>query len=356
MDAADAKALPKPTSGTGRRLSPERAGNLVDITLGHVGRQFPFGQGEVLLGPADLALTPRDFHPIFHGSYDWHSCVHGYWLLTRLNRLYPDLPQRAATIAQLDQAFTPAKVAGEIAFFKRPFAEDYERPYGWCWFLKLAAELHERKDEAGRRWLAAVTPMARFLAGRFGDYIQKLPRPTRDGAHPNSAFNMVLALDYADSFGDAALRDQISRRAIDWFSADVAPTQVDYGPMDFLSPILTEAELMRRVLPRDRFLAWLDRYLPRLAAREPAILFQVAVVTDPTDGVLAHLDGVNLSRAWAMNNLARTLGQDPRAEVLRHTAATFLDASLDKVQGGYMSEHWLSTYALLALESIEEGK
>ena len=340
-------------TGAIRSLSPGEAGRLVDIALGHVGREFPYLQIEAIFGPEDLENTPRDYHPIFYGSYDWHSCVHGYWLLARLNRLYPGLPQQAAIVAQIDQAFTPEKVAAEIEFFGRRYAEDFERPYGWAWFLKLAAELDGYEDERGRRWAATMRPMAAFLARRFTDYIRKLPRPTRDGAHSNTAFNMAIALDYADSAGDAALKASIRERSLEWFLRDVAPTGIDHGPSDFLSPIMMETEVMRRVMAKEPFEAWLSQYLPRLAEGQPRVLFEVAVVTDPTDGGLAHLDGVNLARAWAMRNLARTLGAGPCSDVLRQAADVQLAAGVDKIAGHYMSEHWLATYALLALESSE---
>jgi hypothetical protein len=321
--------------------------------LGHVGREFPYYQSEVLFGPEDQKRTPRDYHPIFYGSLDWHSCVHGYWLLARLNRLYPDLPQRTATIRQIDQALTPAKIAAEISFFGRKYSEDFERPYGWAWFLKLAAELNQYEDRQGRTWAAAIAVMATFLAAKLADYIGRLPRPTREGAHGNTAFNMALALDYAESVGDVRLKGCIRNRALEWFLRDVAPTAFDYGPSDFLSPTRTEVEQMRRVIPVDAFKGWLHQFLPGLADEQPRVLFEVALVTDPTDGQLAHLDGVNLARAWAMYNVARTLGHDPRSVVLRRHADIYLAAGADKVSGHYMSEHWLSTYALLALEAAE---
>lgn len=336
-----------------RRFSATQAERLVDITLGHVGREFPYFQGEVLFGPEDLKYTPRDYHPIFYGSYDWHSCVHGYWLFARLNRLYPALSRRSAIVAQVDQAFTPEKVQGEISFYKRQYSEAFERPYGWAWFLKLAAELNHYEDERGRRWALTMKPMATFLADRLADYFRKLPRPTRDGVHVNTAFNMAISLDYADAVGDARLKEIIRSRSLEWFLHDVAPVDVDHGPSDFLSPIMVEVEVMRRILPVGKLKDWLRNFLPRLGDRQPPVLFEVAVVTDPSDGALAHLDGVNLVRAWAMRNLANRLGSDPRSDVLKQYADIYLAAGIDKVSGHYMSEHWLATYALLALEAAE---
>lgn len=346
-EKANDRRVPAPT------LSGEEAARLVEIALGHVGKEFPYFQGEVMFGPEDLKRTPRDYHPIFYGSFDWHSCVHGYWLLARLNRLYPELPQRADTVRQIDQALTPAKVAEEISFFAREYSEDFERPYGWAWLLKLATELNHYEDPQGRSWATTIAPMATYLAAKLADYVGRLPRPTREGTHANTAFNMALALDYAESAGDFRLKERIRRRALEWFLHDVAPTEFDYGPSDFLSPTMMEVEVMRRVMPIGAFKGWLRQFLPRLADEQPRVLFDVAVVTDPTDGNLAHLDGVNLARAWSMYNLARTLGDDPRSAVLRRHADIYLAAGAGKVSGHYMSEHWLSTYALLALEAAE---
>jgi hypothetical protein len=333
-------------------LSPATAANLVRIALGHVGQEYPSVVAEVMNGPADVALATRDVHPIFYGSLDWHSCVHGYWLLSRLNRLYPGLPQHAAVVAQLDQAFTPTKVATEMAFFTRPYNETFERPYGWVWLMKLAAELRRYDDPAGRRWAETLSPLARDLARRLSLYIQRLSNPVRGGLHNNTAFTMALAVDYADAFGDQALVAQMRKRAIEWFGADAA-SRHDYGGVDFLSPNWIEALAMRRLLPAADFRPWLDRFLPGLAQGQPRLLLEPARIADRTDATLAHLDGVNLVRAWAMRDIAKTLADDPRGAILTKAAGAHLAVSIDSIDGHYAGQHWLSTYALLALEAAQ---
>lgn len=338
---------------TGRRLSPELANDFCRIALGHVALEYPYGAFEVLLGPEDFTRTAKDLHPIFYGSYDWHSCVHGYWLLARLNRLFPALPNRDAIIAQLNDAFTPEKVAGELAFFSRAYAESFERPYGWVWFLKLVAELRLDENPAGRQWAATLQPLADDLAVRLAAYFRRLRAPVRGGYHANSAFNMALAVDYALAMRDTVLLGLMRERARAWFSADIAATRLDFGGTDFLSPTFTVAEAMRRLLPAAEFQRWWRRYLPDIARGKPEVLLLPAVVADPTDGKLAHLDGLNLSRAWAMRNLAGAVEDEGAATVLRRAAESNLAASMQRVEGHYMSTHWIATFALLALEAGE---
>lgn len=337
-------------------LSPAVAADLTRIALGHTNQEYPDANAQVLNGPGDVAVSTRQLHPIFYGSADWHSCVHGYWLMSRLNRLYPDLPNRAAIVERLDQAFTPQKVAVEMAFWKRPYNDTFERPYGWVWLMKLAAELKLYQDPQGQRWAAAIEPMARDLGARLRVYLQRLPNPVRGGLHNNSAFTMALAVDYAEAFNDTALMDLMRRRTVEWYGLDVASTRSDYGGVDFLSPTIIEAEAMRRLLPAPAFRKWFDRFLPDLAKGEPKLVIEPGVVTDRSDPTLAHLDGVNLSRAWGMRNLARALPGDPRGKVLADAAEAHLAASLGSIDGHYSGQHWLATYALLALEAAQEQK
>lgn len=337
-------------------LSAAVAANLTRIALGHTNQEYADANAQVLNGPEDVPLSSKDLHPIFYGSADWHSCVHGYWLLSRLNRLYPGLPNQAAIVERLDQAFTPEKIAKEMAFWTRPYNETFERPYGWVWLMKLATELKLYTDAQGQRWAKAVEPLARDLAARLGPYLARLSNPVRGGLHNNSAFTMALAGEYAETFGDKPLLDLMQRRAVEWYGLDVASTTLDFGGTDFLSPIVMEAEAMRRLLPAPAFGRWLDRFLPNLAKGEPKLVVAPAVVTDRSDPNLAHLDGVNLSRAWGMYNLARALPGDPRGRVLADAAKAHLDASIGSIDGHYSGQHWLATYALLALEAAREPK
>ena len=329
-----------------RILTPETGERLARIALGHVEREYPNKLDHVLDGPAD-AMTPSQLHPIFHGSFDWHSCVHSYWLLAQLLRLYPANPAGAEIWALFARRLTTQNAAGELAYLERPSSRGFERPYGIAWLLMLQAEL-ERHDD--RSWADALRPLAGAFAARLAAYLDKLTYPIRAGTHANSAFALTLSAEYADACDDGALARIIRRRAEDWFLDDADCQAWEPSGDDFLSSALMEAECMRRLLPPAAFALWLDDFLPRLAAREPLSLFTPAIVSDPTDGKIAHLDGLNLSRAWCLRGLAKALGgADPRRPVLLAAADQHLDASLPAVAGDYMGEHWLASFALLAL-------
>jgi hypothetical protein len=328
-------------------LDADLAGRLAGIALGHVAREYPNGLVQTLNGPEDLGL-PRDLHPIFFGSLDWHSCVHSHWLLARLLRLFPDLPLAQAITAHFDQAFTPHKVAGERAYLARPLSGGFERPYGWAWLLMLAAELR-RHEGPGRAWSETLAPLADDFVARFLSFLPKADYPVRAGVHSNTAFALALAHDYALVARDEALRDLIAAKALAWYGADRACQAWEPSGDEFLSPALMEAELMRRILAPADFAAWFGGFMPDLAEGRPATLFAPARVSDRTDGKIAHLDGVNLSRAWCWRGVAGALGDGPVASLARAAAERHLAVSLPHVSGDYMGEHWLASFALLAL-------
>jgi len=326
-------------------LTPALAGTFATIALGHVGREYPYALIQVVSGPGDIAL-PRDLHPIFHGSFDWHSCVHGHWLLARLLRLHPDMPEAAAIRRHFDASFTPAKVAGELAYLGRPGSAGFERPYGWAWLLMLAAEL--RHHQAA--WGETLRPLAGAFAARFKAFLPKADYPVRAGVHSNTAFALALAHDYALGAADGDLEGLILAKARAWYGADADCQAWEPSGDDFLSPALIEAELMRRILSPGDFQAWFARFLPRAGAGEPATLFTPATVSDRGDGKIAHLDGLNLSRAWCWRGIAGALvPEDPVRGLAIHAADRHLAASLPHVAGDYMGEHWLASFALLAL-------
>ena len=331
-------------------LTPELASRFARIALAHVTREYPNKLDHVLNGPDD-ALTPRRLHPIFYGSFDWHSCVHGYWLLATLLRRDPVLRERLAVRALFDGQLTAANVAGELAYLERAGAGTFERPYGWAWLLMLAAELARHDTDRGRRWYAALRPLADAFAARFTEHLPKATYPIRAGTHANSAFALALAAEYAVTCGDNRLLTLVRERARDWFTDDADCQAWEPSGEDFLSPALTEAECMRRVLPPGVFPIWLNRFLPRLARGEPAALFRPATVSDRADGRIAHLDGLNFSRAWCFRLIARALpNDDARRTPLLDAANRHLDASLAHLADDYMGEHWLATFALLALD------
>jgi hypothetical protein len=322
-------------------LTPELASRFAEIALSHVMREYPHKLDHVMDGPEDV-LPPSRLHPIFHGSFDWHSCVHGYWLLLRVRRLFPDLPvaKRIETLA--DEMLTPGKVQGELAYLDRAYSGGFERPYGWAWMIALHAEAARHED---RDWGEALHPLAAAFAERFSDYLPRLTYPIRVGTHFNSAFALRLALEWPDQ----SLRDLIRTRARAWFGQDHDCQAWEPGGDEFLSPALSEALLMRRVMP-DQFAAWFSAFLPRLAEGEPRSLLEPVFVSDRSDGKIAHLDGCNLSRAWCWREIAAALPPEAAA-IARDAAERHLAASLPYVAGDYMGEHWLATFAMLALEA-----
>jgi hypothetical protein len=294
--------------------------------------------------------SPRELHPIFYGSFDWHSNVHGYWLLATLYRRAPQLDAYVEIRALFDEQLTAAKVAVEVEYLRQPNRGTFERPYGWAWLLMLAAELARHATPEGRRWSETLAPLARAFVERFRAFLPKATYPIRVGTHFNTAFALALAYEYSDVVADTELGALIRDAATRWYANDVDCQAWEPGGDDFLSSALIEAECMRRVLPHAEWSRWLDAFLPRIAAEEPATLFMPARVSDRSDGKIAHLDGLNLSRAWCWRNLIDAWpAGDPRRLIAERTANAHLEASLPHVAGDYAGEHWLATYAALAL-------
>lgn len=327
-------------------LTLDLASQFARLTLGHLGRSWPYKPDHVIAGPEDVRL-PSEVHPIFHGSFDWHSCVHGHWQVMTLLRLHPQVPEGQAIRERFDTMFVADKVAGERAYLAKPTSGGFSRPYGWAWLLALHGEL-VRHDAP---WATALEPLAHDIAARFKSYFPKLTYPIRVGTHFNSSFAAILALEWARAH-DRELERLIVSRALDWFADDRGCQAWEPGGDEFLSPALTEAQLMSRILSGEDFARWFGAFLPALVEREPATLFTPAYVSDRSDGKIAHLDGLNLSRAWCWRRIAAALGaKHPVYAIAQEAAQCHLDASLPHVAGDYMGEHWLATFALLALSS-----
>jgi hypothetical protein len=323
------------------RLDPDLASRMARIALGHVTQEYPHKLDHVLVGDED-ALPPRVLHPIFYGSFDWHSCVHGWWTLLTLKRLFPRVEEAGAIAALADASFTADKVEVERTYLDRPSSRGFERPYGWAWLMQLHLEATRHPET----WAAELEPLARAFADRLRAYLEVMTYPIRVGTHFNSAFAMILSLEWAEAF-DPALMQTIRDRARHWFGADRDCQAWEPGGDEFLSSALTEALCMARTEPA-LFPEWFQRFLPRVAQHEPASLFEPAIVSDRSDGKIAHLDGVNLSRAWCWRSIAPLLPPSERA-VADDAADAHLAASLPHISGDYAGEHWLATFALLAL-------
>lgn len=331
-------------------LLREKAAEYVDTAMRCATQTYPVYAFNI---PTDDTPIPlyREQHPAFYGSFDWHSCVEMHWVAVRLLRLFPEETVDSGARAIIDALITPENMATERAFFDHPFHGGWERPYGWGWYLTLAVELATWDDPDARRWSALLEQLASYFEEGLIAWLPKLTYPVRHGVHQNTAFGLTLAYRYAEhraGHGDRRLLDAINGSAIGWFLNDVdAPVAYEPSGTDFLSGVLTEAVLMSKALPAEAFSPWFDRYLPNLA-RETFVL---AEVSDPSEGSIAHLHGLNLSRAWAMTVLADRLPTgDNRIESLLDSAERHAHAALPHVSGSdYMVEHWLAVYAVLLL-------
>lgn len=327
------------------RLDARTAGRLAQLCSAAIHREYPNQIGHLLRGDADVG-PPRALHPVFFGSFDWHSAVHGHWALVRLIRLHPDEPWTRDLRIALSGSFTAEAVAGEVAYLaERP---GYEMPYGIAWLLQLDAELAEggAGDDQVRGWRGALAPLAALGAERFIAWLGRLPLPIRGGEHSQSAFAMSLALDWARSQRHAALADLIAEQARVFYQADrEAPLAYEPSAWDFLSPSLAEADLMRRVLGGAELIPWLAGFLPRVDRFTPVR------AVDRSDGKLVHADGLNLSRAWMLRGIAMALPPgDPRRRDLLRASEAHEAAGMRGVTGDhYAGAHWLGSFAIYLL-------
>ncbi|MEO0731979.1 MAG: DUF2891 domain-containing protein [Bacteroidota bacterium] len=311
-------------------------------------QEYPNKLGQTLGGDADLG-SPAALHPAFYGCFDWHSAVHGHWSLVALLRQFPDLKRAAEARQILATNLSANNIEAEVAYFNGPHNKSYERTYGWAWLLKLHEELLVWEDPLADSLLANLQPLTDLIATRYEEFLPKLNYAIRTGEHPNTAFGLTFAYDYADVVGDNPLRRQIVRTARQFFVEDRnCPISWEPGGYDFLSPCLEEVDIMRRVLPAEEFHPWLTRFLPGIT--EPGYTLAVGEVSDRSDGKLVHLDGLNFSRAWVLYGLA---GQYPdRYGHLAELAGKHLNYSLPNLVGdGYEGGHWLGSFAIYALQA-----
>jgi hypothetical protein len=330
------------------------AGSYARVALANIKREFPSTVYHTMKKPGDFPYRPRARTPAFYGSYDWHSSVEMHWLLVRLLRVAPGAVPGDEIRAALSAHFERVALAAEQEFITGPDGL-LERPYGWSWVLALAYETQAWDDPHGRKWAAALEPLAAALGDLLADWLAGTIYPVRYGVHANTAFGLSRALPYAAAragAGEPALLEAITDRAYQWFGGDlIYPAAWEPSGHDFLSPALTEAELMAQLMPPAEFADWLGMFLPGIAQREPATLFTPAIVADSSDGQVAHLHGLNASRAWCWRRLAASLPVgDPRAEPALAAARAHAEAALPHVVGDdYMVEHWLAAYAVLML-------
>ena len=336
-------------------LTHEQAAAFSELALDCIVTEYPNKPGQVMLGEESV-LAPRQLHPVFYGCFDWHSAVHGHWLLVRLLKLYPGHSAAELTRNVLEAQFSSDALLAEAEYFDEDQNRSFERMYGWAWLLRLVVELRTFDDPYARQWAQRLAPLEQRIVALAMDYLPRLDWPVRTGVHPNTAFALGQELDYARSVANTELEQLLIDRSLAYYAADRQyPVNYEPGGEDFFSAALAEADLMRRVLPTGEYSAWLDGFFPGLRAGELGRLLEPAKVSDVTDGKIVHLAGLNLHRAWTMRSVAGALPpEDPRAKVLLDSAADHLQAGLEYVfSGHYEGEHWLATFAVYGLTEVD---
>jgi hypothetical protein len=328
------------------RLDPAAAGRFAALALACVHKEYPNKISHTLNSPEDVK-PPHNLTPAFYGCYDWHSSVHGHWLLARLVRAFPDAPFADDAVQALKTNLTPSRIAGEVAYLTASGRESFERPYGLAWLLQLGAELRESPSPDVAALSSTLKPLEAAVAVRLKQWLPKLAYPIREGEHPQTAFAFGLILDYARG-SDPALAEMVAAKVREFHLNDRdCPIHYEPSGQDFLSPCIAEADLMRRILPPDEFARWLAAFLPKLPSSNSGEWLPIGVVTDKSDGKLAHLDGLNLSRAWMLEGIAAGLPPgDPRRGALMAAAETHAASGLAAVTGEhYAGGHWLGSFA-----------
>lgn len=317
------------------------------LALSCIHRAYPNKISHVLNSDADV-LSPQELTPAFFGCFDWHSAVHGHWLLARLARLDADSPFQEPIRAALSRSFTPENIAQEVEYYTAPDRASFERPYGIAWYLQLIAELEESEDPQFSEWRETLAPLEEHIVVSIKDWLPKLAYPIRLGTHNQSAFAFGLMIDYARVVGDQELEGMLIDKSLEFHANDVnCPLGYEPSGEDFLSPCLMEADLMRRVMSQDEFSEWLARFMPKLPTNGSGDWLTPGVVIDPTDGKLVHLDGLNLSRAWALEGIAEALPEnDPRRAGLKAAADIHREMGISSVSDEhYSGSHWLASFA-----------
>jgi len=333
------------------KLTREEASHFVSLALKCVTKEYP-NKLDHTMNDASEVRGPRDLHPAFYGCLDWHSSVHGHWMLARVLKLFPDLPEAGKIRSTLEGNLSASNIQTEVSYLTQANRQSFERTYGWAWLLKLAQELRDWDDPQARQWSKNLQPLADALVARYKQFLPKQTYPIRTGVHPNTAFGLAFALDYARAISDKDLESLIIERSKTYYIADTNyPAAWEPGGEDFFSPSLIEADLMLRVLKPDHYRTWLKQFLPRLSAGEPKSILAPAIVGDRTDPKIVHLDGLNLSRAWCMRHIAAALpDRDALRTVLERAAAAHASDALSHVASGdYLGEHWLASFAVYML-------
>lgn len=336
---------------SGFELTEKGASFLASLPMKCILQQYPNKTNHTARGDSDQVLTPRQLHPAFFGCFDWHSSVHGHWMLVRLLKLFPQLPEAENIKRVLNTSLTKENITAEVNYFKADLARGWERTYGWAWILKLDEELASWNNEDARRWHEILEPLSKRIIELWLAFLPKQTYPNRTGVHPNTAFGLVFALEYAKALKNTAMEKAVTESAKRLYRNDKnAPAIWEPDGSDFLSPSLEEADLMRRILPAKEFLNWFNHFMTNTSLQH---LVKLPVVSDRTDLQIVHLDGLSFSRSWCMRGLASALPKnDPRKKLLVKASMQHLASALPNVvSGNYGGEHWLASFAVNALSA-----
>lgn len=335
-------------------IGDDQAASLAKLAIDGIHREYPNKPSNVLLGPKDV-LSPKVLHPAFYGCFDWHSSVHGHWMLVRLLKTNPTHALAQTSRERLARSLTKENIEAETAYFRVKENRSFERMYGWAWLLRLSSELQTWQDPQAKQWLDNLKPLETEIVSLTMGYLPRLSTPIRTGVHPDTAFALGQILDYARVVDNVQLEQTIHKRALEYFGGDKNYAS-EYEPSgeDFFSPSLNEADLMRRILNKEEFAKWIERFLVHDDESSHLKLLTPVVVSDVTDGKLVHLAGLNLSRSWTMDAISRGLPESsPWKDRLARSAQTHLDAGLSYVfSGHYEGEHWLGTFAVYTLTGV----
>lgn len=328
-------------------LTLEQANKLASLPIHCINVEYPNKLNQTIGSGKDLK-SPKELHPTFYGCFDWHSSVHGHWSLVALLKQFPNIDNAETIKSQLLQNISKENIEKEVKYFYGRYNKSYERTYGWAWLLKLAEELHTWNDETARVLEKNLQPLTDLIVGKYFEFLPKLKYPIRVGEHTNTAFGLTFAWDYANTVSNTELKLLIETRAKAFYLKDQnCPLSWEPSGFDFLSPCLQEAAIMKRVLSKELFDDWFDKFLPQL--KDVNFQFPVGEVSDRTDGKLVHLDGVNFSRAWALNKI---IEGSPELNHLKKIANQHIEYSLPNLVGdSYEGGHWLGSFAIYALKS-----
>ncbi|MCP4538497.1 MAG: DUF2891 domain-containing protein [Chloroflexi bacterium] len=337
------------------QLNQTSASGFAQLALNCIQREYPNKLSHVMNNP-DEVQSPSVLHPAFYGCFDWHSSVHGHWMLVRLIKLFPNLPEAADIRKALNKNLSKQNLQAEAGYLNQANRKSFERTYGWAWLLKLAEELAGWDDADGTVWSQNLKPLAQAMVDRYFDFLPRQTYPIRTGVHPNTAFGITFALDYARKTGHAGLENLLVETSLTYYKNDQS-WGADWEPSgsDFFSPCLIEADLMRRVLPVEDFREWFRLFVPGVVNGEQKNLLEPAIVSDRSDPQIVHLDGLNLSRAWCMVGIASSfLADSPVREMLLQSAFRHAQAGLENVASGeYEGEHWLASFAVYLLSTYD---